>query len=68
MIGVQGLDLGVLGQRPALVRELRQPDVERLDVEEADLIGGRGIQRGAPGESSGTENEVREVTGSSGGN
>ncbi|GHG42401.1 hypothetical protein GCM10018791_70960 [Streptomyces zaomyceticus] len=46
----QRLDLGVLGQRAALVRELLEADVEGLDVEEADLVGGRGVQLGAPGE------------------
>jgi hypothetical protein len=30
------------------VRELLQADVEGLDVEEADLVGGRGVQLGAP--------------------
>ncbi|GHD98199.1 hypothetical protein GCM10010339_04420 [Streptomyces alanosinicus] len=38
----------MLGQRLALVRELLQPDVEGLDVEESDLVGGRGVQLGAP--------------------
>jgi hypothetical protein len=46
----QRLDLGVLGQRPAPVRELLEADVEGLDVEKADLVGGRGVQLGAPGE------------------
>lgn len=45
----QRVDLGVLGQRPALVRELLQADVQVLDVQEADLVGGRGVQLGAPG-------------------
>jgi hypothetical protein len=40
----------VLGQRPALVRELLEADVEGLDLEKADLVGGRGVQLGAPGE------------------
>ena len=44
----QRLDLGVLGQRPALVRELLEADVEGLDVEKADLVGGLGVQLGAP--------------------
>ncbi|BCM66574.1 hypothetical protein EASAB2608_01908 [Streptomyces sp. EAS-AB2608] len=44
----QRLDLGVLGQGPPLVRELLQADVEGLDVEESDLICGRGVQLGAP--------------------
>ncbi|GAA5045900.1 hypothetical protein GCM10023336_09970 [Streptomyces similanensis] len=44
----QRLDLGVLGQRPALVRELLEADVEGLDVEKSDLVGGRGVQLGAP--------------------
>ncbi len=41
----------MLGQRLPLVRELLQADVEVLDVEEADLVGGRGVQLGAPVES-----------------
>ncbi|GEK00619.1 hypothetical protein TNCT1_28950 [Streptomyces sp. 1-11] len=45
---VQRLDLGVLGQRLPPVRELLQADVEGLDVEESDLVGGRGVQLGAP--------------------
>jgi hypothetical protein len=44
----QRLDLGVLGQGLPLVRELLQADVEGLDVEESDLVGGRGVQLGAP--------------------
>ena len=32
------------------MRELLQADVEVLDVEESDLVGGRGVQLGAPGE------------------
>lgn len=44
------LDLGVLGQRAALVGELLEAGVQGLDVEEADLVGGRGVQLGAPGE------------------
>ncbi|KOG88024.1 hypothetical protein ADK38_22115 [Streptomyces varsoviensis] len=43
-VALKGLDLGVLGQRLALVRELREAEVEGLDVEEADLVGGRGVQ------------------------
>ncbi|GHF71371.1 hypothetical protein GCM10018783_46360 [Streptomyces griseosporeus] len=46
----QRLDLGVLGQGLPLVGELLQADVEGLDVEESDLVGGRGVQLGAPGE------------------
>ncbi|GLP66722.1 hypothetical protein TUSST3_33430 [Streptomyces sp. TUS-ST3] len=38
----------MLGKRPALVGELLEADVEVLDVEEADLVGGRGVQLGAP--------------------
>lgn len=38
----------MLGQRPALVGELLEADVEVLDVEESDLVGGRGVQLGAP--------------------
>ncbi len=48
-VGLQGLDLLVLGQRLAPVRELAEPGVQLLDVEEADLVGGRGVQLGAPG-------------------
>lgn len=44
----QRLDLGVLGQRLPLVRQLLQADIEVLDVEETDLVGGRGVQLGAP--------------------
>ncbi len=44
----QRLDLGVLGQRLLLVRELLEADVQVLDVQEADLVGGRGVQLGAP--------------------
>lgn len=40
----------MLGERPALVRELLEADVEGLDVEESDLVGGRGVQLGAPSE------------------
>src|SRR5690606_37845932 len=47
----QRLDLGVLGERLPLVRQLLEADVEVLDVEESDLVGGRGVQLGAPGES-----------------
>ncbi len=46
----QRLDLRVLRQRLALVGELLEADVQGLDVEEADLVGGRGVQLGAPGE------------------
>ncbi len=46
----QRLDLGVLGQGLALVGELLEADVQGLDVEKADLVGGRGVQLGAPGE------------------
>ncbi|GAA4082817.1 hypothetical protein GCM10010326_18610 [Streptomyces xanthochromogenes] len=38
----------MLGQRLPLVGELRQAYVQRLYVEEADLVGGRGVQLGAP--------------------
>ncbi len=38
----------MLGQRIAPVGELRQAQVEGLDVEESDLVGGRGVQLGAP--------------------
>ncbi|WP_267886123.1 MULTISPECIES: hypothetical protein [unclassified Streptomyces] len=38
----------MLGQGPPLVRELLQADVEGLDVKETDLVGGRGVQLGAP--------------------
>jgi hypothetical protein len=38
----------VLGEVLALVGELRQSGVQRLDVEEADLVGGLGVQLGAP--------------------
>jgi hypothetical protein len=48
---VQRLDLGVLGQRLPLVRQLLKAYVEGLDVEESDLVGGRGVQLGAPGVS-----------------
>ncbi|EME97708.1 hypothetical protein H340_25147 [Streptomyces mobaraensis NBRC 13819 = DSM 40847] len=44
----EGLDLGVLGQRPALVGELAEAGVEGLEIQEADLVGGRGVQLGAP--------------------
>ncbi|BDH04051.1 hypothetical protein HEK131_12780 [Streptomyces seoulensis] len=44
----QRLDLGVLGERVPLVRELLEADVEGLDVEESDLVGGLGVQLGAP--------------------
>ena len=45
---VERLDLGVLGQRLAPVRELVEPGVQGLDVEQSDLVGGRGVQLGAP--------------------
>ncbi|GAA2714374.1 hypothetical protein GCM10010315_21500 [Streptomyces luteosporeus] len=48
-VALEGLDLGVLGQAPALVGELGEADVQGLEVEEADLVGGRGVQLGAPG-------------------
>ncbi|WP_256107489.1 hypothetical protein [Streptomyces sp. ODS05-4] len=38
----------MLWQPLAPVGELRQAQVEALDVEEADLVGGRGVQLGAP--------------------
>src|SRR5690606_41916076 len=47
----QRLDLGGRGERLPLVRQLLEADVEVLDVEESDLVGGRGVQLGAPGES-----------------
>ncbi|GAA0664561.1 hypothetical protein GCM10009601_48460 [Streptomyces thermospinosisporus] len=47
-VPVQRLELGVLGQRLPLVGELLQADVEVLDVEKSDLVGGRGVQLGAP--------------------
>nr|WP_281154900.1 hypothetical protein [Streptomyces sp. HYC2] len=47
-VPVQRLDLGVLGQRLPLVGQLLEADVEGLDVEESDLVGGRGVQLGAP--------------------
>ncbi|MBB4892691.1 hypothetical protein FHS39_001702 [Streptomyces olivoverticillatus] len=47
-VAFEGLDLGVLGQALALVRELGEADVQGLEVEEADLVGGRGVQLGAP--------------------
>lgn len=49
----QRLDLGVLGERLPLVRELLEADVEVLDLEESDLVGGRGVQLGAPDVSEG---------------
>ncbi|MGW1149561.1 hypothetical protein ACWD6I_32255 [Streptomyces sp. NPDC002454] len=39
----------MLRQRPALVRELLESYVQALDVEESELVGGRGVQLGAPG-------------------
>ncbi|GAA0363296.1 hypothetical protein GCM10010319_46350 [Streptomyces blastmyceticus] len=47
-VGLQGGDLGVLGQALALVGELSEAGVQGLEVEEADLVGGRGVQLGAP--------------------
>nr|WP_241833154.1 hypothetical protein [Streptomyces caatingaensis] len=47
-VALEGLDLGVLGQAPALVGELGEAGVEGLQIEEADLVGGRGVQLGAP--------------------
>src|SRR5690606_20560104 len=47
-VPVQRLDLGVLGERLPLVRELLEADVEVLDVEKSDLVGGPGVQLGAP--------------------
>jgi hypothetical protein len=47
-VGLQGGDLGVLGQALALVGELAEAGVEGLEVEEALLVGGRGVQLGAP--------------------
>lgn len=44
----QRLDLGVLGQGLLPVRQLLEAYVECLDVEESDLVGGRGVQLGAP--------------------
>ena len=41
------LDLGVLGQRPTAVRDLRQPRVVRLDVEQPPLVLGRRGHHGA---------------------
>lgn len=41
----------MLGKRLPPVRELLEADVEILDVQEADLVGGRGVQLGAPVES-----------------
>jgi hypothetical protein len=47
-VRLQRLDLLVLGQVLALVCELRQSRVQGLDVQQSDLIGGRGVQLGAP--------------------
>ncbi|MBB5933265.1 hypothetical protein FHS42_000283 [Streptomyces zagrosensis] len=47
-VGVQDVDLVELGQVLPLVGELGEPYVERLDVEKADLVSGRGVQFGAP--------------------
>jgi hypothetical protein len=46
------------------VRQLLQADVEGLDVEESDLVGGRGVQLGAPGYWLGTEDAAWAVQGS----
>ncbi|GHG73557.1 hypothetical protein K9U14_02025 [Streptomyces griseocarneus] len=43
-VALEGGDLGVLGQALALVGELRQADVEGLEIEKTDLVGGRGVQ------------------------
>jgi hypothetical protein len=43
-VGVALLDLGVLGQRAPTVGELVQAGVECLQVQQADLVGGRGVQ------------------------
>ena len=45
-VGAEPLELGVLGQVPALVVELRETRVECLDFEESDLVGGLGVQCG----------------------
>ncbi len=45
----QPLDLGVLGEVLALVVQLLQTLVEGLDFEKTDLVGGLGVQFGAPG-------------------
>ncbi len=59
----QRLDLGVLGERLPLVRELLEADVEVLDVEESDLVGGLGVQLGAP-DVSGSKDAAWAVQGS----
>ncbi|GGV38267.1 hypothetical protein GCM10010277_25350 [Streptomyces longisporoflavus] len=43
---VQGLDLGVLGQGLLPVRQLLEAYIQCLDVEESDLVGGRGVNWG----------------------
>ncbi|GAA0487008.1 hypothetical protein GCM10009544_55400 [Streptomyces stramineus] len=43
-VGLQGGDLGVLGEGLALVRELSEAGVQGLEIEETDLVGGRGVQ------------------------
>jgi hypothetical protein len=43
-VGVALLDLGVLGQRAPAVGELVEAGVECLQVQQADLVGGRGVQ------------------------
>jgi len=48
-VGAEPLELGVLGEAPALVVQLPDARVEGLDFEETDLVGGLGVQRGAPG-------------------
>ncbi|GGP54880.1 hypothetical protein GCM10010214_30000 [Streptomyces abikoensis] len=47
-VALEGDDLGVLGEALALVGELGETDVQGLEVEEADLVGGRGVDLGAP--------------------
>ncbi|GHF33433.1 hypothetical protein LKL35_17715 [Streptomyces sp. ET3-23] len=47
-VALERLDLGVLGQALALVGELAEAGVQGLEIEEADLVGGRGVQLGAP--------------------
>ncbi|GAA0694748.1 hypothetical protein GCM10009536_28650 [Streptomyces thermocarboxydus] len=41
----------MLRERLPLVRELLEADVEVLDVEKSDLVGGLGVQLGAPDDS-----------------
>ncbi|GHC69308.1 hypothetical protein GCM10010507_55190 [Streptomyces cinnamoneus] len=47
-VAFEGDDLGVLREALALVGELGEADVQGLEVEEADLVGGRGVYLGAP--------------------